>query len=99
MGVWFYVIAGAWAFGVILALIGVTRMTYAIEARSGRPLLKNGLPGFANVIPVALNIRVARDAETQAMRRAMVRRLMVILGGFIAFGLFVLITTPAEVPG
>ncbi len=98
MGVWFYVISGIWAVGVVLALIRATRMTYAIEARSGRPLLRNGLPGYANVIPVALNIGVAKDEETQAMRRALVRRLMVILGGLVAFGLFVLMTQPAQVP-
>lgn len=98
MGVWFYVISGLWAVGVVLALIRVIRMTYAIEARSGRPLLKNGLPGYANVIPVALNIGVAKDEETQAMRRDMNRRLAVILAGFVAFGLFVLLTRPTEMP-
>lgn len=89
MGVWFYVVSGVWAVGVLLALIRVIRMTYAIEARSGRRPLKYGLPGYANVIPVALNLGVARDEETQAMRRRMNRRLGAILGGLIAFGLFV----------
>ena len=46
------------------------------------------MPGFANVIPVALNIGVASDAETQEMRRLVVRRLMMILGfGMVGAGM------------
>lgn len=86
--VWFYVICAIWAVAVVGALIRATRFTYMVEARSGRRPLRSGLPGFANVIPVALNIGVARDAETQGLRREVVKRLLMILGGFVAFALF-----------
>ena len=89
---WFYVAAGIWAVAVIGALIRAARFTYMVEARSGRPLLRNGLPGFANIIPVALNIGVARDEETQGLRREVVKRLLMILGGFVAFALFLAVT-------
>lgn len=98
MGIWFYVIAGAWGIAVIANLIKATRICYAIEARSGRPLLRNGLPGFANVIPVAFNYGVARDEETQALRREMNKRLLVILGGFAAFWLFIALSGPEALP-
>ena len=68
LGIFFYVISGLWAMAVIANLIQATRICYAIEARSGRPMLKGGLPGFANVLPVAFNYRVAQDEETQALR-------------------------------
>ena len=53
-----------WGIASIALLISATRLCYRIEARSGRPLLKHGLPGYANVVPVAFNVRVARDDET-----------------------------------
>lgn len=94
LGVWFYVACGIWAVAVVGALIRATRFAYLIETRSGRPLLRNGLPGFANVIPVALNIGVARDEQTQGLRREVVKRLLIILGGFAAFGLFLAVAGP-----
>jgi hypothetical protein len=97
MGIWFYVIAGVWGLAVIANLITATRICYAIEARSGRPLLKNGLPGFANIIPVAFNYRVAQDEETQALRREMNKRLLIIVGGFVAFWFFITLTEPREI--
>lgn len=99
MSVWFYVISGLWAVAVIALLIDATRLSYRIEARSGRPMMRHGLPGYANVIPTALNIGVAKDEETQAMRREMNRRLYAILAGFVAFGLFVLLMRPGEIAG
>jgi len=86
--VWFYVVCGIWAIAVVGALIRASRISYEVEARSGRRPLRSGLPGYANVIPVALNIGVARDEETQGLRREVVKRLLTILGGFLAFALF-----------
>jgi len=85
----FFIFCGLWAVAMIAMWISVTRLCYAIEARSGRPMLKNGLPGFANVFPVAFNVGVAKDEETQRMRWRMVQRLLVIGAGF-AFFLIVL---------
>ncbi|MCR5858560.1 hypothetical protein [Mesorhizobium sp. J428] len=85
----FFAFCGLWAAAMIAMWISVTRLCYAIEARSGRPILGNGLPGFANVFPVAFNFGVAKDKETQRMRWRMIQRLLVIGVGF-AFFLIVL---------
>lgn len=84
----FYVISGLWGVAMVANLIAATRICYAIEARSGRPLLKNGLPGYANIIPVAFNFRVARDEETQEMRWEMNKRLLIVLVGFAFYALY-----------
>lgn len=80
---WFFVLAGLIGVGMIALLISATRLCYRIEALSGRPFMRKGLPGYANVIPVAFNLGVAKDGETQALRRQMNARLLAILGGFI----------------
>lgn len=84
----FFWLSALWGVASIVLLISATRLCYRIEARSGRPLLKHGLPGYANVIPVAFNFRVAQDGETQALRWRMNRRLIVILVGFALIHLF-----------
>ena len=81
----FYAISGLWGVAMVANLIAATRICYAIEARSGRPMLRNGLPGFANVLPVAFNFGVAQDEETQEMRRQMNKRLIIIVVGFVFF--------------
>nr|WP_295465770.1 hypothetical protein [Mesorhizobium sp.] len=81
----FFVFCGLWAAAMIAMWISVTRLCYAIEARSGRPMLKHGLPGFANVFPVAFNVGVADDEETQRMRWRMIQRLLVVGAGFVFF--------------
>ena len=79
-----------WGIASIVLLIMAARLCYRIEARSGRPLLKprSGLPGYANVIPVAFNFKVASDDETQALRWRMNRLLIAILAGFALLYLF-----------
>jgi len=85
----FYTVCGLWALAMIGVLIAATRICYMIETRSGRRPLRSGLPGYANVIPTALNLGVARDEATQAMRRRMNRLLLVLLGGFVLFYFYV----------
>ena len=94
-GYWFFLVSGLWGVAMVATLIDATRICYAIEKRSGTKPARSGLPAFANVVPVALNIGVAADAETQAMRRRMNMRLLVILGGFVAFWTFLRIAGPA----
>lgn len=84
----FFVLSGLWAAATVALLISAARLSYRIEARSGRRPLRSGLPGYANVLPVAFNLGVAGDAETQALRRRMNARLLVILAGFGLFYLF-----------
>jgi len=85
----FYAVCALWALAAIAVLIAATRIGYRIEARSGRPLLRSGLVGYANIIPAALNLGVARDEVTQAMRRRMNRLLLVLLGGLVLFYFYV----------
>ena len=87
-GIVFVVFAALWGICSIALLIAATRLCYRVEARSGRRPLKYGLPGYANVVPVAFNWRVAPDAETQALRWQMNRRLVAILAGFALLYLF-----------
>ncbi len=89
LGPVFYVVAALWALAVILNLIMAARYCRAIEMRSGLPTPARGLPGYASIIPVALNRGVALDDETQALRWEMNKRLLTIIGGFVAFFIFV----------
>lgn len=84
----FFVLSGLWGAALVAVLVSATRLCYRIEERSGRRPLRFGLPGYANVIPVAFNVGVARDEETQALRRRMNLRLFSILAGFGVFWLF-----------
>jgi len=76
-----------WGIASIALVISATRLCYRIEARSGRAFLTR-LPGYANVVPVAFNFRVAKDEETQAMRWRMNKRLIAIVAGFALIHLF-----------
>jgi len=81
--IWYFVLSGLVAVGMVALLIRAARLCYRIEERSGRPFYgKSGLPGYANVLPTAFNIRVAGDPETQALRWKMNRMLLAILAGF-----------------
>ena len=84
----FYAFAGLWGAASVALLISAARLCYRIEARSGRRPLKSGLPGYANVIPTAFNIGIAKDEETQGLRRRMNGRLAAILAGFVVFYVF-----------
>lgn len=84
----FYVISGLWGVAMVANFIAAARMCYAIEARSGKPMLKNGLPGYANILPVAFNFGVAQDDETQDMRWEMNKRLLIVLVGFAFYALY-----------
>ena len=88
MSVFFYV-STLWALGTIALLILAIRLSYQIEHRSGIGQAKWKIPVYASVIPVAFNIGVARDAQTQALRRRMVLYLVTILAGFVVFGMIV----------
>lgn len=88
-----YVLSGVWGVTIIGTLISATRLCYEIERRSGK-LKPGSLPRYANVVPVAFNIGVARDAETQSLRRRMNQRLLLIMLGFGLFSLIVMLFAP-----
>jgi hypothetical protein len=91
----FYVIVGLWGVATVANLIAAARICHAIEARSGKPMLKGALPGFANIIPIALNRGVAQDDETQALRWEMNKRLLIILAGIVFFVVYLRLTGQA----
>lgn len=94
VSVWYFVLSGLVAAGMIALLILAARLSYRIEARSGRRPLSGGLPGYANVLPTAFNVGVAADPETQALRWKMNRLLLSMLAGFaILYGLRLLFVT------
>lgn len=88
MGWVFYVIAGLWALAVVMNLMIASRICAAIQHRSGMTM-QAGLPGFAAILPVAMNRGVAQDQETQDLRKQMNKRLWIILIGFAVFFFFI----------
>ncbi len=72
------IISGALAIAAIGLFISVTRLCYRIEARSDDGK-SNPLPRFANLPRVVINYQIARDDETQAMRRTLLIRIVFIL--------------------
>jgi len=86
----FYILAGAWGVAMVAVFIQAIRLSYRIEARS--PDLKNtsGVPQKAALLHTVSNWKVARDPETQSLRRRMNWLLVINLAGFGLFwlGLF-----------
>lgn len=85
----FYVLSGIWGIAVIGVFIQAIRLSYRIEARSPELLNRTGLPMRAQIFHTATNWKVARDPETQELRRKMNRLLLVCLAGMIAMALAV----------
>ncbi len=95
-GTIFIVVAGLWGLAMIVNLIDAIRLSYKVENRSGiAGRQKWGLPTYANIWAVAFNRGIAQDAETQLLRRKMIRRLLIILAGFVLFAIFVAVAAPA----
>ncbi len=87
---WLFPISALWAIATLYLFFQATRLCYRIEKRSHPERFSPGaVPRRANWIAVAFNYKVARDAETQALRRSMNVYLIVIMAGFIAMGLLV----------
>ncbi|WP_027057441.1 hypothetical protein [Mesorhizobium loti] len=83
----FYLLAGVWALGILAVFILAIRLSYRIEARSPDLTNRSGFPRKAMMFHTITNMNVARDEETQAMRRRMNRLLLVVLAGFAIMGL------------
>ncbi len=71
---------------IIAVLISAIRHSYAVEARSS-PGKADRRFGYTNLFAVALNVGVARDAETQALRAKVLMRLAAIGALFAALAL------------
>lgn len=82
----FYIFCGVWALGVLAVFIQAIRLSYRIEARSPDLVNRTGLPMKAQILHTVTNWKVARDPETQALRRRMNWLLLICLAGMIAMG-------------
>lgn len=78
----YYWLAGVWGIVMVAVFIQAIRLSYRIEARSPDLVNGSGLPRKAMMFHTVTNLKVARDAETQAMRRRMNMLLLVNLAGF-----------------
>ncbi|MCQ8876162.1 hypothetical protein NP945_30425 [Mesorhizobium sp. LMG17149] len=81
-----YLLAGVWALAILAAFIQAIRLSYRIEARSPGLTNRSGFPRKAMMFHTITNMNVARDEETQAMRRRMNRLLLIVLAGFAIMG-------------
>lgn len=79
----YYWLAGVWGIVMVAVFIQAIRLSYRIEARSPDLVNGSGLPRKAMMFHTVTNLKVARDAETQAMRRRMNMLLLVNLAGFV----------------
>ncbi|RWQ82831.1 MAG: hypothetical protein EOS85_12220 [Mesorhizobium sp.] len=77
-----YVLCGVWALVMLAIFIHAIRLSYRIEARSPDLANRSGFPRNAMMFHTVTNTNVARDQETQAMRRRMNRLLLIVLAGF-----------------
>lgn len=84
----FMIVSGGWGLAMIAVFIQAIRLSYRIEARSPELVNRSGLPRKAMIFHTVTNLKVARDEETQAMRRRMNRLLLVNLAGFALFALW-----------
>lgn len=79
----FYLLAGVWALAILVVFIQAIRLSYRIEARSPDLTNRSGFPRKAMMFHTITNLSVARDEETQALRRRMNRLLLIVLAGFV----------------
>jgi hypothetical protein len=79
----FFVVSGLWAVTMLLLFVQAIRLSYRIEARSDGLRNRSGLPRYAAMPFTATNYKVARDPETQALRRRMLVFLALVAIGFV----------------
>ncbi|RWG80806.1 hypothetical protein [Mesorhizobium sp.] len=87
-----YVLFGLWAIAMLVFFVQATQLSCRIEARSPDLVNRTGIPRKAMLFHTVINLKVARDAETQALRRRMIGLLLVVVAGFVlmSVGLFFL---------
>ena len=79
-----YVLFGLWAIAILVVFVQAKRLSYRAEARSPDLANGSGVPRKAMLFHTIVNLNVARDDETQALRRPMIRLLHVVVAGFLA---------------
>lgn len=88
-GMWFGIAAGIWGLVMVAIFIQAIRLSYAVERRSPGLTNTSGIPRKAMIFHTVLNMSVARDPETQALRRRMNRLLLVNLIGFVLMFVYI----------
>lgn len=83
------ILGGLFGIAAIVILITAIPHSYAVEARSNPERFGKKRFGYTNIWAVALNIGIAKDAETQALRRKVTARLAIIAALFAAMALIV----------
>jgi hypothetical protein len=91
---WFYIGSGIWAAVMLAAFIQAIRLSYRVEQRSADLRNETGVPRYAALPFTVTNWRVARDDETQRLRRRMNMLLAANLAGFALFAIVVLLVLP-----
>jgi len=91
-----YLLFGVWALAILVVFVQAIRLSYRIEARSPDLTNRSGFPRNAMMFHTITNLSVARDEETQGLRRKMIRLLLVVVGGFVvlAVGIGLVDSTP-----
>lgn len=89
----FMTLTGLWGVGTISVLIYGIRLCYEVERRSGwrKP---GSVPTYAAWVPVIFNWGVARDEETQALRRRMNLLFLAVLASMVLFATYVTLFLP-----
>jgi hypothetical protein len=88
-GMWFGIVAGIWGIVMVAIFIQAIRLSYAIERRSAGLANTSGVPRKAMIFHTVLNLSVARDPETQALRSRMNRLLLANLIGFVLMFVYI----------
>ncbi|MEP1777787.1 hypothetical protein GN330_20020 [Nitratireductor sp. CAU 1489] len=88
-------VSSLWAVTVLALFVQAIRFSYRIEERSEGLRNRTGLPRYAAMPFTVTNYKVARDPETQALRRRMLTYLGLVAVGFVLMGGWVLVNQPA----
>ena len=83
----FYIVSLAWAGVVLTVFVNAIRLSYRIEEASDGG--KSSLPRYANIPRVVANYKIARDPQTQAMRRMLLWHLFAVLCLLAVFAVIV----------
>jgi hypothetical protein len=83
VSLWFPILTGLWGVVMLVVFVQAIRLSYRIEARSPDLANRSGVPRNAMIFHTVTNSGVARDVETQAMRRRMNGLLVANLVGFL----------------
>lgn len=89
VGEYLYIFCGLWALAMLVIFILAIRLSYRIEARSPELANRYSFPVNAQLFHTVTNYRVARDPETQALRRRMNLLLLVCLAGMALMGIVI----------